>query len=416
MKKAEKLSISIPILLILAAVSTAQVNDQEALQNIAGSSVTLLVAGNNQFAVELYLQASEDAGNDNVFFSPFSISAALGMTWAGAVDETEEEMARVLHFVLPIETTCQAFGSLIDRLGLGDVEGAQRREPFTLSIANGLWVQNGYNLLSDFVARVESDFNAVVRNLDLIGDPEGSRITINNWVAQRTADRILDLLPRGIINSDTRVVLTNAVYFKANWQSPFQVYCTRDDSFYRQDGTSVTVPMMTQTEFFRYVSTEGCSAIEMDYVGGTASMLIILPDSSLGDFEADLSADLIGTIRSRMTQRDVAITMPRFELTGSMSLNQMLIDMGMPTPFTTTADFSGFTGAPDLFISEVFHKAFVKVDEKGTEAAAATVVMAIESAPLSPVVMRIDRPFIFLVLDQQTGLILFMGRMMDPSA
>jgi len=417
MKNAVKLSMSILILLVMAAVSAAQAVDQQASQGDDASGVRQLAAGNNQFAVELYLEARDNAGDDNVFFSPFSISAALGMTWAGASGETADEMARVLHFTLPAEAVCRAFGSLTDRLSSGDVAGARRGEPFTLAIANGLWVQDGFSLLRDYVERVESSFDAAVRNLDFIGDAEGARTAINQWVARKTAERIQNLLPQGVITSDTRVILTNAVYFKASWQNPFEESSTVDGSFHLQDGSSVTVPMMSQTEFFRYASAEGCSAIEMDYAGGTASMLILLPDGSLEDLEAELDADLISAVRSGMTSRNVALSMPKFEFTRSMSLNQMLMDMGMTTPFSTAADFSGFTGAPDLFISAVIHKAFVKVDESGTEAAAATaVVMGIESMPPTPVQMNIDRPFMFLIMDRQTGSILFMGRMTDPSA
>jgi serpin B len=417
LKNTRILSLTIFILLILVAVSAAQQNVQPLSQGEEATSISQLVGGNNQFAVEFYLKASENAGNDNIFFSPFSISAALGMTYAGAEGETADEMAHVLHFVLPMETTCRAFGSLMERLSSGDVQDAQSGEPFTLAITNGLWVQDGFSLLSDFVARAESNFDAAVRNLDFRGDLEGSRTTINDWVAEKTAERILNLLPQGVINPDTRVVLTNAVYFKANWQSPFEESLTRDGSFSLEDRSSVTVPMMQQTEFFKYVSAEGCSAIEMDYFGGTASMLILLPDGSLEDFEENLDADFINNIRVRMTSQNVALSMPRFEFTRSMSLNQMLIDMGMPTPFSTEADFSGFTGAPDLFISAVVHKAFVKVDESGTEAAAATaVVMAIQCIPPTPVEMNIDHPFLFLIMDKQTGSILFMGRVMDPSS
>ncbi|OPL18795.1 MAG: hypothetical protein AVO35_13005 [Candidatus Aegiribacteria sp. MLS_C] len=417
MRDAAKLSMSIIILLVLAAVSAAQAVDQQTSQGDDASIVGQLVAGNNQFAVELYLKARDNAGDDNVFFSPFSISAALGMTWAGAAGETADEMARVLHFTLPTDAVCRAFGSLTDRLSSGDVAGARRGEPFTLAIANGLWVQDGFSLLRDYVERVESSFDAAVRNLDFMGDPEGSRTAINQWVAQKTAERIQNLLPQGVITPDTRVILTNAVYFKASWQNPFEESSTGDGSFYLQDGSSVTVPMMSQTEFFRYASTEGCSAIEMDYAEGTASMLILLPDGSLEDLEAELDADLISAIRSGMTSRNVALAMPGFEFTRSMALSDILKDMGMPSAFSEDADFSGFTGIPDLFISAVVHKAFVKVDESGTEAAAATaVVMAIESMPPTPVQMNIDRPFMFLIMDRQTGSILFMGRVTDPSA
>jgi serpin B len=372
--------------------------------------------GNNQFSMDLYDAVTADGGSGNVFFSPLSISSALAMTYVGARGETAQEMDRVLHYGIPAEEIGEAFKPFIENLATGEPLGEGGSEPFTLSIANGLWVQEGFGLLEEYRRTVSEYFGAAIENLDFQGDPEGARGTINDWVAEKTMEKILDLIPPGILEPDTRVVLTNAVYFKASWDKPFEEALTYDAPFRLIDGPPVDAPMMHQTEFFDYVSTEGCSAVELLYAGGGASMLIILPDGDVRDFQQDLDFGMVQTIRSRMSRVNLALEMPRFEFTASLQLGSTLSAMGMPSAFGGGADFSGITGSPDLFISEVVHKAFVKVDEAGTEAAAATaVVMNITAMPPPPVQMSINRPFIFLIIDRDTEAIVFMGRVMDPT-
>ncbi|MBN2587719.1 MAG: serpin family protein [Candidatus Fermentibacteraceae bacterium] len=375
-----------------------------------------IARGINQFALDLYGTVCADDGSGNIFFSPLSISSALAMTYAGAGGQTALEMNDVLHYGLSPENVGRAFQPFIEALGTGEETGGGSREPFTLSIANGLWVQEGFQLLEDYRRQVALYFDAALENLDFQGDPEGSRRTINDWVADKTMDRILDLIPPGILGPDTRVVLTNAVYFKASWDKPFEEALTSEGRFLVADGSTVEVPMMRQTEFFDYVSTEGCSAVELLYSGGGASMLILLPDGDIDVFQQDLDADVLETIRNRMSRVNLFITMPKFEFAGTMQLGGVLGSMGMETAFGGGADFSGFTGSPDLYISEVMHKAFVKVDESGTEAAAATaVVMNLTAMPEPPVEMNINRPFLFFIFDRETDAIIFMGRVMDPA-
>lgn len=376
----------------------------------------ILVRGNNEFALDLYAEISDIPGSENIFFSPYSISSALGMTYSGARGQTAVDMAEALHFTLPADGINRAFHSITETLNSGSLHGAESGEPFTLAISNGLWVQNGFELLDHFVTEITRYYSASVENLDFSNDAEGSREIINDWVAESTMDKILNLIPSGALGADTRVVLTNAVYFKASWRHPFNEHATADSRFMLTDGSAVSVPMMTQTEHFDYVSTEGCSAVELGYAGGSASMLIILPDGDMQEFQHNFNADMLETIRRGLSSRNIHLSMPRFEFSESIGLSDILSSLGMESAFGSNADFSGFTGNRDLYISEVLHKAFVKVDEEGTEAAAATaVIMNLLCMPETPLEMNIDRPFVFLILDRTTGSIIFMGRVMDPS-
>ncbi|MEN8207926.1 MAG: serpin family protein [Candidatus Fermentibacteria bacterium] len=376
-----------------------------------------LVLGNNEFALDLLKKVSDMQESDNIFLSPYSISSALGMTYAGAGGATAAEMADVLHFTLQAEAVNRAFYSLTETLSLDDRSGSDSGDSFTLSISNGLWVETSFTLLDEYVEKMRRYYNAAVRNLDFINDSEGSRKTINEWVAERTLNRIQDLVPTGVLNEDTRVVLTNAVYFKASWRKPFDEHFTADARFNLAGSSGIDVQMMNQTGFFNYAQTEGCKAVELDYSGGSASMLVLLPDGDIKDFQERFDADMLQTIRGRLSPTNVSLSMPKFEFSRSISLSQLLQQLGMESAFANSADFSGFTGSPDLFISEVLHKAFVKVDEAGTEAAAATaVVMGLTAIPEQPVQMNIDSPFIFFILDRESGSIVFMGRVMDPSS
>jgi serpin B len=254
--------------------------------------------------------------------------------------------------------------------------------------------------------------------LDFGGAPEESRITINDWVSEQTEGRIQNLIPQGAIDPLTRLVLTNAIYFNAAWANPFQEEATRDGPFTLLDGSRIAVPMMHQTESFGYAKGEGYQAVELPYDGHELSMVILLPDrDSFDPFEDSLDVDQAQAIMQNLKRGQVALIMPKFEFDSRFSLKQALEAMGMPAAFSGGADFSGMTGSTDLFISDVLHKAFVSVDEEGTEAAAATaVVMKLSVAAEEPTTVTIDRPFIFLIRDIETGAILFVGRVVDPGA
>lgn len=371
-----------------------------------------LVEGNSAFAFDLYRFLAKE--EDNLFYSPYSISLALAMTYAGARGETEAQMADVLHFTLPQEELHPAFNAL--DLVLAS-RGEEEEEGFRLHVVNALWGQKGYEFLSEFLQTLAENYGAGLRVLDFATKPEESRVTINDWVAEETEERIEDLLPPGAVDPSTVLVLTNAIYFNAAWLHPFQEEQTEDGTFYLPNGQEVTVPMMKQMESFAYGEDEGYQALELPYEGEQLSMVILLPqEGGFEEFEGTLDAERVEAIVQDMTRTSVNITMPKFSYEWDTSLKETLSAMGMPVAFGSGADFSGMTGSRGLFIDNVIHKAFVAVDEEGTEAAAATAVIMKESAPLSPVEFTADHPFIFLIRDRETGTILFVGRVMDPSA
>jgi serpin B len=375
-----------------------------------------LVGGNNTFAFNLYQTLRGE--NGNLFYSPYSISLALAMTYAGARGETEQQMADTLHFTLSQDRLHSAFNSLDIELGKRG-EGAQGKddEGFRLHIVNALWGQKGYHFLPTFLDVLAENYGAGLRTLDFASAPEESRLIINDWVSDQTEGRIEDLIPQGLIDILTRLVLTNAIYFNATWQYPFNEGATGDGQFYLLDGKEVTVPMMSQTESFGYAEGDNYQAVELPYDGGELSMVILLPHAGQFEaFEESLSAERVSAIVSALGQRQVALAMPKFEFESAFKLKEALMAMGMPVAFTEAADFSGMTGVRDLFISEVVHKAFVSVDEAGTEAAAATaVIMKLTALPVAPVEFRANRPFIFLIRDIETGSLLFMGRVLNPA-
>jgi serpin B len=381
-----------------------------------------LVGGNTAFGIELFSVLAGEEPDGNLFVSPYSISTALAMTWAGAEGRTAEQMAEVLHFDLPEGTVHQLFESIQSKLQTDYRRQYMQGEgdPLTLEVANALWAQESFPLLQDYVSLVRQSYDAEARNLDFVNNPEGARQTINAWVEDKTRDRIRDLLPRGSIDSMTRLVITNAVYFKGSWNDPFEEAATSDGEFTLADGSTVEVPMMHQTEEYPYAETHGCRAVELPYADNQSSMIVLLPDGDIGDFEQSLTGEKLSDILTGLRSAEIQLSMPSFEFTSSFSLSDVLKTMGMSRAFDPSmADFSGMTGSRDLYISAVIHKAFVKVDEEGTEAAAATaVVMALTSAQPEPepIVLDLDRPFLFLIRDRITGSVLFMGRVADPSA
>jgi serpin B len=374
-----------------------------------------LPEGNNEFALRLFSRACSQDESDNVFFSPFSISSAVAMTYAGSKGETSAEISSVMRYGFPPEGTGSAFKQLIESLETAAGVNPASGDPFTLSIANGLWIDEDFQLLEEYMTEMEDCFHAEAENLDFGGDPQGSTERINSWVAERTMDRITDLVPPSVITAETRLVLTNAVYFMASWERPFQLEATIEKDFSLADGSTVQVPTMHQTEMHGFVSSEGCSATELLYAGGRASMLIILPDGEMDEFQNDLDLTMLQRIKDGISMVNLDLYLPKFQFSRSLQLGALLQEMGMEEPFSSNADFSGITGGRDLFISEVLHKAFVKVDEAGTEAAAATaVVMNTTAMPPPAQELHVDRPFLFFILDRETDTILFMGRVMDP--
>jgi serpin B len=376
-----------------------------------------LSSGNTAFAFNLFQQLRDQSGN--LFFSPYSISAALAMTYAGARGETAAEMADTLHFPLAQDQPHSSFNDLDQYLAsLADREIPQDMgDPFQLKIANAIWGQKDYHFEAQFLDTLAENYGAGLRLLDFILEPEESRQTINDWVSQETQEKIRDLIPQGAINSDTRLVLSNAIYFKAAWQDKFEQSLTQDEIFHGLEG-DIQVPMMKTASdaSLPYYQGDGFQAVELPYVGGDVSLLVVLPDlGSYPDFEKAFDPGTLDEVLQGLTYAPVILSFPKFEFESEISLAQTLGDMGMPQAVSQQADFSGMTGAKDLFISDVFHKAYIKVDEEGTEAAAATaVIMTLTSAPANPIELRVDRPFLFLIREHQTDTILFLGRVVRP--
>jgi len=379
------------------------------------SEQALLVEGNSAFAFELYQAVKGKEGN--IFYSPYSISVALAMTYAGARGETAQQMADTLHFLLDQDRLHPAFNWLDEELASRG-EGARGKdgEGFRLNIVNAIWGQKGYEFLTEFLDVLAENYGAGLRILDFVNQTEECRLAINDWVSDQTEGRIKDLIPEDVITVATRLVLTNAIYFNAAWEYPFNENMTVDGPFYLLDGDQVTVPMMEQTEGFGYTDGEGYQAVELPYDGEELSMVILLPEAgNFQAFEQGLQAPQVCDIITGLQPSGVTLTMPRFEFDSEFSLKNTLEDMGMPAAFSA-ADFSGMTGTRDLYIRDVLHKGFVSVDEAGTEAAAATAVVMEEEAPEPLVEVTVDRPFIFLIRDIETGAILFIGRVLNPAA
>jgi len=339
------------------------------------------------------------------------------MTYAGARGLTAQQMADTLHYALPQERLHPAFNSL-DAVLATRGQGASGKDGkgFRLNIVNAIWGQSGYKFLSQYLDLLAENYGAGLRLMDFIKAPDNCRVTINQWVSDQTEARIKDLIPVGAIDSMTRLVLTNAIYFNAAWANPFQKTSTQPDTFHLSDGSEIKVPMMHQTERLNYLKGDTFQAVELPYDGRELSMLIILPDAGkFTDVENNLDAAKAGNIIKGLGSRQVALSMPSFKFESKFGLNRTLSTMGMPEAFSSNADFSGMTGKKDLYISDVIHKAFIETDEAGTEAAAATaVVMRATAMPATPLEVKIDRPFIFLIRDIKTGTVLFIGRVVDP--
>ncbi len=384
-----------------------------------------LVQANNRFACDLYGKLRSEKGN--LFFSPSSIFTALGMTTAGTRGETATQMRTVLQ-LLSAGSTLEgdqfhtAAAGLIKRLNDGGKGGT-----YQLTVANRLWGQQGFPFLAPFLELLRDKYGAEMTALDF-KNAEASRQTIHAWVATATNDKIKDLIPDGALNSLTRLVLTNAVYFKGTWETVFRQDATRPMPFHLAAANSVDVPTMFQNEHHPFIhislgDNKGLKVLQLAYKAGPAgdkglSMILLLPDDAAGlaDLEPQLTAENLNKWSTGLNRQEVRIWLPKFKLTSQFGLNEVLSALGMPLAFNPEkADFSGIDGRHDLYISDVFHKAYVDVYEEGTEAAAATgVIVALRAMPASPPEFRADHPFVFAIRDEATGCILFLGRVIDP--
>jgi serpin B len=415
--------ISVLLTALIVSTSSCAMGSTAEKENM---NTKIIVEGNNKFALELFAKLQNSKGN--LFFSPYSISTALAMTCAGARSQTESQMADVLHFpisdsrrtdsesksLLDRQQFAADFGKIIKGLNERGQKGA-----YTLTIANALWGQKGYGFLEGFLKLVEN-YDGQLNEVDFQRVAETARNTINAWVEKKTNGKIKNLIGPGVLDSMTRLVLTNAIYFKGNWARQFEKKRTQDAPFTLADGQKTNVPMMNQKAEFGYMETDTFQALEMPYVDDELSMVILLPKKSnaLDEFEKTLTPDNLSQWLAKIYKQEVIVFVPKFKMTSQFSLASVLQSMGMTDAFSSNADFSGMDGKRDLFISAVIHKAYVDVNEEGTEAAAATgVVMRLTSIGPNPIpVFRADHPFLFLIRDNLTGSILFIGRVANPKA
>ncbi len=373
----------------------------------------------NAFALDLYASLqSQQGGSGNTVFSPMSISAALAMAYAGANGQTATQMASVLHFSGAADDVEQDFGTL-----LSDLNAAGQGGNYTLSVADALWGQQGMQILAPFLQTMQSDFSGDLQQVDFVNNPTGAVQTINSWVSQQTDGLIQQLLTPSDINDLTRLILTNAVYFNGSWATAFNVANTQNAPFTLDSGNQVQVPIMNNTSTFGYMDSDGFQVLDMPYTGGRLSMDVILPDqgyTAAGLNVSQLPADLTSWLAGLQNQQ-VAVSLPKFNITTQFDLGDQLQALGMTDAFSNTADFSGITDptVTQLKISDVVHQATISVGETGTVAAAATAVSMVfcscVTEPIQPIVFDANHPFLFLIRDDQSGAVLFMGQETDPS-
>ncbi|MBI3161793.1 MAG: serpin family protein [Chloroflexi bacterium] len=400
-----------------ASVGMAESNkSRDSNPSVAEDDIATLADGNNAFALNIYNALRSE--NGNLILSPFSMSLALAMTYAGARGETETQMAQVLHFGNQ-DQLHPSFNALDLALEKKPINLDKDQEPMRLGIANAVWAEQTFTFLPEFLDTVAVNYGAGVHLADFVNKPNDERIAINNWVSDQTEERIKDLLAEGTVTPDTRMVLVNAIYFKADWLWKFDANSTYDGAFHLLDGSEVTAPMMGDTfHAIPHMQGNGYQVIELAYAGETAAMDIILPDEgNFSAFEASFDKSVYDEIIAGLQNAPSArVNLPKFEFAKDFSLSDALATLGMTDAFDPgLADFSGMTGKKDIFIGDVIHKAFVAVDEEGTEAAAATaVIMEATGAPMQDVVFIADRPFVFIIRDTVNGQVLFIGRVMNP--
>jgi serpin B len=365
-----------------------------------------LIQGNNEFALALYGQIKSD--KENVFFSPYSISAALTMAYAGARGESEKQMSKVLHFDLNQERFHPKYRDLLKY-----IEGLNSGDSVALSTAQAMFAQKDYSFLDSYFNLVKSYYGAELQMVDFKLSLEKSRQTINDWVAVRTKNRIQNLIVQGMITELARLVLVNAIYFKASWDKGFDEKLTTSANFYPTPERAIAADFMKKEEVYQYRQDEGLQLVELPYCDSTISMLIFLPKDASAMQKAETLLQMESTYTywlSEMKPTKVKLLLPKFKITSEFELSEVLKKMGMPHPFSNSADLSGITGKNDLMIDKVIHKAFVEVSEQGTEAAASTAVVIRQKSAMILPEINVNRPFVFIIKDNKFGSILFMGR------
>lgn len=382
------------------------INDRS-LAPAVQADARVLVEANNRFAIDLYTRLRDQPGN--LFLSPYSMSTAFGMAYAGAAGSTQAEMAKVFRFELPSGRLHATFGELRRSLDRGTRSGA-----YELRTANRAWGQKGLPFIPGFLEVTREQYGAQMQEADFIHESEPARLEVNGWVAGQTNDRIRDLFPGGSINAYTRLVLANAIYFKGLWNRPFDPKNTVDAPFHFDPVEAAMVPTMVQEDAFRTAVTDEVQVLELFYRGQDLSMVVVLPRQmdGLARVEEGLTWEKLSAWLAPLAERTLEVHLPSFKFGSKFELPLVLSGMGMPTAFTEAADFSGIDGRNDLHIAAAFHQSFVEVNEEGTEAAAATGI-SVGATSVRPSFYA-NHPFLFLIRDHVTGSVLFLGRVIDP--
>jgi serpin B len=366
-----------------------------------------VVQAANQFGVDLYGRVSNQPGN--LFLSPYSVDTALAMVLAGARGPTAAQMSATLHLPALKPADLQAaFGDLIRRY-----QASKAEQGYELHVANALWAAQNAALLPDYVQLLDKDYSARLTTVDF-SNPTAAAATINDWVARQTKDRIKDLISPSGLDQNTRLILTNAIYFKGTWAAPFKADATADAPWHGADAG--IAHMMHQTSSYPYFEDDQLSALQLPYDGDRVAMLVLLPKETdgLGKLEKSLDTRRLQAVIDGLRQQDVVASLPKFRVESRFSLSRSLSEMGMPLAFSSSADFSGISAVGHLYVSEVVHKAFVEVDEQGTEAAAATGVTMRALIYRPHPIFNADQPFLFLIRDVKDQTVLFIGRLEKP--
>lgn len=399
-------NISLIVLLFLISLipSSSSTSGKDKTKNDRPEQAHIVVEGNNWFALDIYLKLSEEKGN--VFLSPWSIYSAMAMTYEGARGKTADEMQSVMHFLKNDSMRRQSFSLLHEWLNMEDT-GCK------LCNANALWVQIDYSLLDKYTEIIKRYYHGDAKNLDFASATEEACRIIDSWVEDKTDNKIVNFISPGIIKPDTCLVLTNAIYFKGIWAKKFDESITIDGDFRTDSGKIIKVPMMStgKGSRFKYMETKDLQMLEIPYRCENLSMLILLPRGDVLSLERSLTLEKLSEWKKSLTEIQVYVHIPKFKLSTKYCLNEKLKDMGMPTAFTSNADFSGINGMKDQSISLVVHQASIDVDEEGTEAAASTAVSLYRCISI----FSADHPFIFMIQNRETDSILFIGRISDPS-
>jgi len=383
---------------------------------VSDADLTAVIAGATDFALKIF-PLLDPGGNSNTVFSPFSITQAFALAAPGARGTTLSGIEQAMSFPLPQERLTTALNKLdllLRSEATGSITTTGDRLPI-LKNANAIWGQAGFSILPTYLDTLAVNYGAGMHLVDFINETEAARNTINTWVESQTNNRIPDLIPEGGVSPDTRVVLTNAVWFKANWATQFSEESTTNQSFFNQTGPSSSVPFMKHKFMAPYAQADGCQAVDIPYAGDKFSMLVLMPiPGTLNAFLSSFTPTVLGDITNHLADKEIDLSLPKFTFTKDVSLGAFLRSVGMIDAFDpAVADFSGIDGNRDLVLGDVFHKAFISVDEHGTEAAAATAITIGTTGYTYPLALEIDHPYIFLIRERQTGLILFIGKVLS---